>query len=226
MNPPAARHAVDLALVEDCLAGKNEAWATLRGQHHPLLRGVLMSRGASETEAEDVLADLWSDTILRSADRGMLERYDGSYSLRCWFSSIATHRLVDLKRRGKFRAELPTQPMESERDAFDLLPMASVQQADEGLLNLMREALHAALQKVDCEARLFLKLVYIEGITQRELSSIWGCDESRVSRRLKAAMEEIADATLVFVRKRDPYLSLTWADFLDLCQITPDAILG
>src|SRR6516162_2346443 len=46
-----------------CRAGDPQALAELREENHgPLLR-ILLSRGASPTEAEDLLADLWADCV-------------------------------------------------------------------------------------------------------------------------------------------------------------------
>src|SRR5436309_12813952 len=119
MNSSGSTHHADLELVENCLGGKPQAWEALRSRLQGPLLAALLGRGANATEAEDVLADLWADTILKGGERGLLERYDGSHSLKCWFSCIATNRLVDLKRRQRFTGEIPSVSADEEVNSFD-----------------------------------------------------------------------------------------------------------
>ena len=65
---------------------------------------------------------------------------------------------------------------------------------------------------------VLLRLVYIHGLTQREIVRMLGWYESKVSRVLSQTMEQIQTHTLREVKKRDPWLELTWQDFLDLCE--------
>ena len=226
MNSAGTTHHADLELVENCLAGRPDAWETLRSRLHGPLLAALIGRGATATEAEDVLADLWADTILKGGERGLLERYDGSYSLKCWFSCIATNRLVDLKRRQRFTGEIPSVSPDEEPNSFDTLPAPKSSSAESSLLHLMREALHGALRELDPETRVFLRLVYLEGITQREIAAIFEADESKISRQLRSAMEQLGERTLTRIRKKDPYLTLNWEDFIELCSGSVDALFG
>ncbi len=224
MNSSGPNHHADIQLAEDCLAGKADAWESLRTRLQGPLLATLIGRGASPTEAEDVLADLWSDTILKGGERGLLERYDGSYSLKCWFSCIATNRLVDLKRRQRFVGEIPTSAAGDEPNSFDTLPSPRNATPDSALLHLMRDSLRAALRELEPETRLFLRLAYLEGVTQREIAAVFDMDESKISRQLRAAMEHVGERTLTIVRARDPYLTLNWEDFLELCSGSVDAL--
>jgi hypothetical protein len=66
--------------------------------------------------------------------------------------------------------------------------------------------------------------VYLEGIAQRELAGIFQMDESKISRQLRSAMEQVGERTLELTRQRDPFLTLTWEDFLELCSGSMDAL--
>jgi hypothetical protein len=69
-----------------------------------------------------------------------------------------------------------------------------------------------------------LRLVYLEGITQRELSGIFEMDESKISRQLRSSIEQVGERTLGVVNQQDPLLTLTWEDFLELCSGSVDAL--
>jgi len=63
-----------------------------------------------------------------------------------------------------------------------------------------------------------LRLVYLHDVTQREVGRMWGWHESKVSRCLAQAMAEIEARTQERIRETDPWMELTWEDFLDLCE--------
>src|SRR5262245_34215844 len=47
--------------VVQCREGDPQALADLRAQYHASLGNILRARGASPTEVDDLLADLWAD---------------------------------------------------------------------------------------------------------------------------------------------------------------------
>ena len=63
-----------------------------------------------------------------------------------------------------------------------------------------------------------LRMVYLHGFSQRDLARLWNCHESRVSRHLNQASEQIEKETLDAVKIADPWLKLDWQDFVDLCE--------
>ena len=83
-----------------CLEGDGTALAELRAQCHGPLLGILRTRGASATEADDILADLWSDCVRQPGERpSLLEKFSGRTPLLSWLATVATNRWVDVKRR-------------------------------------------------------------------------------------------------------------------------------
>jgi DNA-directed RNA polymerase specialized sigma subunit len=63
-----------------------------------------------------------------------------------------------------------------------------------------------------------LRLVFVHGLSQREVMRMWGWSESKVSRKLSSAMAHIEEQTLEKLKQMDPWLDLTWQDFVDLCD--------
>lgn len=61
-----------------------------------------------------------------------------------------------------------------------------------------------------------LRLLYCEGVTQRELGKMWRWPECKVSRRLSRAVDWIKSETLRQIALEDPSVSIIWEDFLAL----------
>ncbi len=213
--PP--RHEADLAFVQRVLAMDAPAAAELRSRYHGKLVGVLRARGASQTEAEDLAADLWTDCFAPRGDRQpLLTKYQGRCALESWLLTVATNRLVDLKRRQSFRVDVPPSP-DSNEDFFERRAQPEKPTSEKPLLNLLREAIQRAFARQDADALLMLKLVHLHQISQREISRMWGWHESKVSRTLDTTRQSVAKIIMQELKKVDPWLELRWDDFVELC---------
>ena len=202
------------ALLKQCLAGDAGAMRRIRESYHTLLVGLLQQRGANATEAEDLVADLWGECVASNDHPSLLEKFSGKCALRTWLIAVATHRLVDLKRRDRFRADLPS----GNTRTFERLSTPIPLTPEEALTNLLRDSLKRAFTQCTPESLLLLRLVYMYGLTQREAGRMWGWHESKVSRALTDAMQSIAVRTMDSIQRKDAWLQLNWQDFLDLCQ--------
>jgi DNA-directed RNA polymerase specialized sigma24 family protein len=89
---------------------------------------------------------------------------------------------------------------------------------EDTLTALLRDCLRAAFAACSPEAIVLLRLVYLHELTQREIVRMLGWSESKVSRFMGSAMEQIETRTLRELKKRDPWLELSWQDFVDLCE--------
>lgn len=213
----ASRHEQDLAFVQRVLAKEAAAASELRTRYHGKLVGVLRSRGANQTEAEDLVADLWTDCFAPRGNRQtLLTKYQGRCALESWLLTVATNRLVDLKRRQSFRVEVPASS-DSPEDFFDRRAQPEKPTSEKPLLYLLRTAIQRAFARQDADAILMLKLVHLHQLTQREISRMWGWHESKVSRTLEVTRQSVARIILTELKKVDPWLELRWEDFVELC---------
>src|ERR1041385_5073267 len=204
----------------DELPAAPSALPALRERCHGALLNTLLARGATRTEAEDLLADLWADCVSGQPERpSLVEKFSGRCSLQGWLATVATNRWIDLRRRQTRRGETSlANAAGGEGDSFDRLP-APVGSVSEGpLVELLRESLRAAFARCGREAMVLLRLVHIHGVTQREAARMMGWSEFKISRSLSEAMRDIEADTLREVKRRDPWLELTWQDFVDLCE--------
>src|SRR5262245_54083687 len=88
----------DVLLPVQCREGDPQALADLRAQHHSSLANILRARGASPTEVDDLLADLWADCVPGHANQpSLLEKFSGKCTLQGWLATVATNRWLDLK---------------------------------------------------------------------------------------------------------------------------------
>ena len=223
-QPVPSTHEQDLSFAQSVLSSNSAAAAELRSRYHGRMVAVLCSRGASATEAEDLVADIWSDCFSAPPNRQtLLGKYQGRCALESWLLTVATNRLIDLKRRQTFRVEVPVSDRSSE-DFFDRRPQPESAPREESLLKLLRVAIQNAFAKRDSESVLMLKLVHVHQLTQREIARMWGWHESKVSRALEGARESIARDILLELKRADPWLDLRWEDFLELCSGSADAL--
>jgi RNA polymerase sigma factor (sigma-70 family) len=212
-----SRHEPDLAFVQRVLTSDAAAASELRTRYHGKLVGVLRARGANQTEAEDLVADLWTDCFAAPANRQtLLTKYQGRCALESWLLTVATHRLVDLKRRQSFRVDVSSSEQSTD-SFFDRTPQAERPSSEKHLVHLLRGAIQQAFSAQDPEAVLMLKLVHLHQLTQREIARMWGWHESKVSRTLEVTRQNVARTILADLKKIDPWLELRWEDFVELC---------
>ena len=214
----------DLVFVKRVLGGDENAARALRARYDALLKSTLCKRGATSTEAEDLLADLWADCFGSSGKR-LLQKYEGRCPLSSWLNTVATNRLIDAKRRQSFRGDLRAEEL-NQCAANDLELMGSLSESrpDEEILALLRQAVVNAFAAESPERMLMLRLVHIYKITQREIGRMWSWHESKVSRTLESAHTKIKTAVLMELRRTDPWLTLEWSDFLELARCAPDIV--
>jgi len=199
----------DLELTRKCLEGDVSALTRMQRRYSGDLRAFLVGAGATKSEAEELLTNLWTDCI---TGKPLLARYRGTAPLIAWLKTVLMNDLVDRRRRQSL-----------EKSASDVLSGHEGERrqeavADKPLFGIMRGALTRAFGSCPAEAVVMLQLVHLYGLTQREVCGIWGYTESKVSRRLSAAVGQIAQETMCAVADADEWLEIRWEDFLDFCR--------
>src|SRR5215475_3855150 len=116
----------DRLQVQKCQQGDPHALAWLRDKCQSNLTNILLSRGANRTEAEDILADMWSDCVRGRQDRSaLLEKCRCKCHIPCWLAAVAVNRWIDRKRRDSNHVHLhPLEPEKPEESGLHHLPAA------------------------------------------------------------------------------------------------------
>ena len=226
MSADSGQQSEDGALLEQCQQGDPEALAELRGKHQQALENILVARGASPAEAEEVLAEIWAKCVSGGEGPSLLEKFNGHCRLLSWLARVVTNRWLDRKRQDKFRGEPPITPdVGSRTEFFYRVPAAPQDEPDGAIVALLRDCLQAAFALCAPEALVLLRLVYMHEVSQREVMRMLGWSESKVSRTLSRTMDEIRSETLRQLKEREPWLTLTWQDFQDLCETEQQSFL-
>jgi RNA polymerase sigma factor (sigma-70 family) len=219
MSVQASQLGDERLLVAKCLQGDIESLTELRDKCHNSLLGILLARGADRTEAQDLLADLWADCVPGGDDRpSLLEKFSGKCTLHGWLATVVTNRWIDRKRKQARYVVAHSGADGAKGDPLAGLESGQMHPPEHTLVTLLRDSLKAAFARCNPEARVLLRLVYLHDLSQREIMRMLGWSESKVSRYLSNAMEQIEKHTLGEVKKRDPWLELNWSDFSDLCE--------
>jgi RNA polymerase sigma factor (sigma-70 family) len=212
----------DSSLAKACLSGHESAWRLLRESYWERLRAILCARGASSADAEDLLSDLWPELGGFVPGReALLSRYKATGPLSAWLATVAIHRLANKRRKAS-----PDVVSISQVRTEPGCPESTTQEVDRPLLaEAMVDALRNAWETVSPTARLMLLLVHIHGVTQREIAALWGWNESKVSRSLDAAMQEVSRHAVAGMNQENPGLMIEWSDFLMLSEHSRDLFL-
>lgn len=219
----------DRLLAEMALEGDAAAIGALMAMlRSPELAAALRSRGASATEADDILGDLAGDCFGGERSKGglhrLLGRYNGTCPLPAFLRHVALNRLISLKRKQAGRREL-VPDADDERDPLDLavpLTGGGVLVGDDSLIPLLRCALLGAIARVDPEKLVVVRLIESYGVPQKRVGELWGWHESKISRAKSDLLDEMRTAIMEEVRKVDPWLHLEWEDFIALCGESAD----
>jgi len=199
--------------------GDPRALAAFREELQSQLFGILRARGASQTETEDILADLWSDCVPGDDGRpSLLRKFGGRFSLLSWLARVACNRWIDQKRRGAKQVVLEDTDVET-------MPGCPIRLEEDALQAILQESLRSAFERCPGRELLLLRLVYLHGLSQREAGHLVGWSESKTSRLLSHALDQLKTRTLLELKRRDERLELSWEDLLGLCASSEDPLL-
>jgi RNA polymerase sigma factor (sigma-70 family) len=213
-----------LDLAEQALEGDPKALESIMEMlRSPDLVAALRSRGASHSEAADLIADLVGDCFGGERAKGglhrLLARYNGSCPLPAFLRHVALHRLIDLKRKLSKRKVATVRDDDDEDPLENIAASGGVDEpADTSLIALLRDAITKTFESVEPEKLVLYRLVHSYGVPQKQVGALWGIPEWTISRKLDALREELQHGILAEIRRRDAWLELEWEDLMALCS--------
>lgn len=223
-------HVSDFQLAQRCLDGDEEAARTLLRDYRDVVLGVLVNRGVPVSEADDVVNQLWAESVVREEGRaGRLAGYNGECLLATFLNTVAFNMWLTERRKRIRQAGILARPdgPGPESGAAGTAPHHDGPgRADAPLLALLCEAIDAGARRCTPECFVVLQLARFDGLRGRELASMFGCDESWVTRMRQRAEQEWRAGSEAFLREREPLLTLRWEDLIEMCSVAAPSSLG
>jgi len=181
----------ELALIERVLGGEQEAFYELVRPHERTLYITAWGILRNEPEAEDAAQDAVLKAFLN------LKQFRREASFKTWLVQICINEALARRRRESRRGEESLDAPADEdpaadyipRDVADWRPIPSESLAQREL----REALHAALMRLDEKYRAVLLLRDVEGFSIEETAAILGISQANVKVRLLRARLQMRD---------------------------------
>jgi RNA polymerase sigma factor (sigma-70 family) len=174
----------DAALVERIAQGDQQAVAILHGRYARQAYGLAVRVTVDPSLAEDAVQEAFT-AVWRQA--GRYHRSRGAAS--SWLMSLVHNKAVDVVRRESSRRR-PIAP-----EQLEAPPVRTPEQ--EALANEEGAVARRALGRLPAEQRELLTLLYLDGLTQREVADRLQVPLGTVKSRTHAAMRSLRRALAV-----------------------------
>jgi RNA polymerase sigma factor (sigma-70 family) len=171
----------DVALVEQTLGGKQEAFAVLVERYKDAVQNLAYRMLSNVTEAEDVTQEVFVRAYTQ------LATYKPAHKFSTWLLSIASHLAIDQLRRRRFLA-LPLEDVPFLEWITDL--GAGPEQA--ALAGEQQDEIQAYLQRLHSKYRAVIVLRYWYDFSYEEIAAMLKLTPALVKARLHRARELLA----------------------------------
>jgi RNA polymerase sigma-70 factor (ECF subfamily) len=224
----------DLCLIIACERGDESAWNDLVERFTATVRSAARSASTNEDAAEDLAQSIWAELHgLRVREdgkpAGKLAYYSGRGSLAGWLRAVVAQLAVDVFRK-QSRLVQAEEDSDLDRLARDMQvvegqPMlAGVPNPEESMSNRyaqadMQQALNKAVQELNAEDRLLVKLYYFDNLRLREAGAVLGVHEATASRRLTRIQTDLRKrVTKILIDERGWTQAETERSFAEVAQ--------
>lgn len=220
----------DFQFVQRCLEGDEGAVRTLLREYRGPTCGGLIARGASPSEADDAVGQLWAEAIHRPGDRpGRLAGYNGECQLSTYLNTVVFNIWFTEYRKRKRHAIIHASEASPgpESGAAGSAPVGDpAEVADPELFALLTAALDQGARRCSPEQFVVVQLSRFDGLLGAELGTMFGRSESWVSRTRAEGEAAWRAGVEAYLQEREPLLKLRWADFVELCSVAAPNCLG
>jgi RNA polymerase sigma-70 factor (ECF subfamily) len=196
----------DLCLVLACENGDEKAWEDLVANFDPTVRSAARKIAPNSEDADDLASSIWAELYgLRQDAQGnkksKLAYYSGRGSLAGWLRAVVSQLAIDqFRKQAKFvqieedrdfenlaseTSEGPARPHAAHNDDPEQLFTEKQTSAD------VASALRAAIEQLEPEDRLILKLYYFDDLKLKDIAGTFGYHEATASRKLVRVQNEV-----------------------------------
>ena len=176
----------DQQLIDECLAGRTDAFGELVVRHQDRLHNTLCKMLGSPEDARDVAQDAFVQAFQK------LDTFRGTAAFYSWLFRIAMNTAVSRMRRTRHvtisveavRDRSGVEPVDNSREA---VPSHTIELAE-------RQAqVRVALAELSDEFRTVLVLKEIEGLKYEEIAEVLDCPIGTVRSRIYRARGELRE---------------------------------
>jgi RNA polymerase sigma factor (sigma-70 family) len=173
--------ASDEELMEQLLAGQQDALVTLHGRYAPLIFSLAaqsLDRAAAEDIVQEVLLTVWRRADKFDPERGMF---------RSWVLQITHHRIVnELRRRSR-------RPQAGSNDDFDFetIPDDTPDPAENAWQEYRRAAVQAAFAGLPPHQAQPLGLAFFEDLTHEQVAAVLSLPLGTTKSRIRAGLQAL-----------------------------------
>ena len=165
----------------DMEAHVQEMWQDI----HVALRSFIVKRVANETEADDIVQDVWL-----KMQRG-LDGLKDQNRLISWIYQIARHAIIDHYRAPDRRREMPA-GLAADLEAYQSSSGRQMASQDSGQLRTeLAGCLRPMIEQLSEDYRQAVTLVDLEGLTQQEAAAQLGLSLSGMKSRVQRGRRQL-----------------------------------
>ncbi len=202
----------DLCLVIACERGDEKAWADLVANFDTTVKSAARKMSGNNEDAEDLASSIWAELYGLRQDaagnkKSKLAYYSGRGSLAGWLRAVVSQLAVDqFRKQSKFVQveetrefeNLANEAAESTNNNHNHL-VSHVDNPEELISDKqsaaeVSAALKAAIEALDAEDRLIMKLYYFDDLKLKDIAATFGYHEATASRKLVRVQSEIRKA--------------------------------
>lgn len=219
-NPDVDRNAIkdfideiradDLCLIIACEKGDEKAWEYLVANFDSTVKSAARKISSNNDDADDLASSIWAELYGLRQDaagnkKSKLAYYSGRGSLAGWLRAVVSQLAID-----EYRKQSRFVQVEESREFENLAEESSnhtgndrvVHHADnpEELLTTEQTsrdvslALKRAIEALDAEDRLVMKLYYFDDLKLKEIGAMFGYHEATASRKVVRIQADIRKA--------------------------------
>lgn len=204
-----ALNADDLCLIIACENGDETAWSDLVTKFDSTVKQAARKISNNLEDSEDLASSIWAELYgLKEKDgkaKGKLSYYSGRGSLAGWLRAVVSQLAID-----QFRKQSKFVQIEEDRE-FENLANQSAEKDENSLLVAhgespedilsrtetqkdVADSFRQAIQKLEAEDRLILKLYYFDELKLKDIGNLLGFHEATASRKLVRIQQDLRKA--------------------------------
>ncbi len=197
----------DLCLILACERGDETAWNDLTANFDATVKSAARKVSNNAEDAEDLAGSIWAELygLKKDADgnlKGKLSYYSGRGSLGGWLRAVVSQLAIDgFRKQSKFvqieeNREFENLANESAEKSENQTVVSHTENPEELFAEKQTQkdvaaALKTAIDALDAEDKLILKLYYFDDLKLKDIGNTLGFHEATASRKLVRVQTEI-----------------------------------